>query len=608
MICFLVSLSLCVALPKQAFAYQTCKTYSWKTNINASIGTNGTINVTETKIIDITPFIEKAKKHSQSNSNEKITPKLSPLVWSFWDFPEESDVQLSDAKIAILSNNDSVVGNWSAINTSDYLSKWNDTESPNNDTYTFDKKNKQMCLFTSLMNPQQYNDEECYNIVSAYTGTNDVATWNFTKAIINLNYSILCAPKVYKDVVDFKWNYCQDTWQMDSYDVTLNVTVPVGNQSIASPLGKISNNANDAGATTERNIYAWGHGSSTGILDLNPSGIISLNNNIVPGGSNAEVRIVFPSSWLTNLDSNINISQTNQTKLTTILKEESVWRDDRTDRVNKMLIPIMLSILSILFLGLTIAIKLRLDNKFSEKSIKEKDLDDVHPCVLVRLKNWNHKHSHDIVAAILNLNQNNLLKIKRMASGDFEIKLKDKNLAIDPYKDKNMQIIDIRTINFLFHEIACSNPLLRLSDINNYAKARSYSFMSKYLTWHSLLTDEVNQFANFKSQYDRTRKVIFILSLIWLIFALIIAFIFKDTLTAIIGAFSTFVISFLANSMRNKIKVINDEGKNIHVKDIKVKFSNYTKTEDSFRKAAISAVHNAVLDAQDINAACQLTQ
>ena len=43
---------------------------------------------------------------------------------------------------------------------------------------------------------------------------------------------------------------------MDSYDVNLYVSVPVGSGSIANPLGKVSSIETNSESTTERNIYA----------------------------------------------------------------------------------------------------------------------------------------------------------------------------------------------------------------------------------------------------------------------------------------------------------------------------------------------------------------
>ena len=88
------------------------------------------------------------------------------------------------------------------------------------------------------------------------TGTNDVNAWASTKAIINMNYTIERAATIFKDVADFQWAYCQDTWMMDSYDVSVRVTIPVGSEGIVNPLAKGANEGSNPESITERNIYA----------------------------------------------------------------------------------------------------------------------------------------------------------------------------------------------------------------------------------------------------------------------------------------------------------------------------------------------------------------
>lgn len=176
-----------------------------------------------------------------------------------------------------------------------------------------------------------------------------------------------------------------------------------------------------------------------------------------------------------------DISQQNQSKLTTILKEESVWRDYRTDAVNKLILPIAFTGFCILVLVACLIILVIYRRRFLTGALSQQKLKEMHPCLLVRLKNWNHEFSHDLVVSLLSLNEKKRIRIRRMASGDFEIRLKNLDWAKDAYAAKNINIIDKRTINFLFGEIACGNPLLRLSDIYNYARARSYNFMSSYL-------------------------------------------------------------------------------------------------------------------------------
>lgn len=585
---------------EKAFAYQTVKTYSWKTIIDATINTDSSISVSEQKAIDITPFVAKAKKYKPENNdkpNNNVT--LSPLVWNFNSFPENTEINLSDAKIAVLSNQDSVIGNWSNFEQGTFMSKWHGNDGPEKPMLTYDQELKQVCLFSQLTNSDQYSARQCAEILTAFTGIADANSWNFTKAVIFLNYTIKDAAMIYKDVADFSWIYESDSWVMDSYDVSLNVVIPVGTASIANPLGKVTNIDQNSESTTERNIYAWGHGSSSGIVDLDPNGVVKLHNDIVPGNTDAGVRIVFPSAWLTNLDSNANIGQQNQSKLTTILKEESVWRDYRTDSVKKMLLPIIYTAVCVLILIAILIITISYRRRFGQQVISNRKLKDLHPSLLVRLKNWNHEHSRDVVVSLLHLNEQKRIKISRMASGDFQIKLKNANYAKDAYNVKNIDIIDKRTINFLFTQIACGNPLLRLSDIYNYAKARSYEFMTGYLAWHSLLTDQVDQLAKFKSVYDKIRHIIFGIAIATGVLSIILGIVFLEIITPIVGIFSGIVIAIIGNCMRNKVYFKNWKGEKIDAVDIKIGLAEYNDLIDNFRIAATKTIHDSVLLAQD---------
>lgn len=587
--------------PSQAYAYTTAKAYTWKTNINADIITDGTMNISESKIIDITKFIEKAKKSATAKEQDNTKAiKLSPLVWNLYDFPEESDVVLGDAKIAILGNDDNVIGNWSTINIGEFLAKWHTEDSPDSSIFAYDSRDKQMCLYTELVNQDKLSEKKCAEILTNMTGNNNQESWNFTKAIINIDYAILRAENIYKDVADYKWPYCQDSWYMDSYNVDVKINIPVGNQSIASPLGKVTNLENNPERTTERNIYAWGHGSSNGIVDLQPNGTIFVHNDIVPAGSNAELRVVFPSAWLNNLDPQTNISQQNQSKLTTILKEESVWRDFRTDAVNKLLLPIGFCSFCIFILIITLFLNRLTKKKFNVNTISKKKLLDLHPSVLVRLKNWNHEYAHDLIASILKLNELKKICVSRLSSGDYCISTKGLHNRKDAYTIDELNITDKRTINFLFSQIACGNKNLLLSDILNYAHARPYDFMTGYLTWQSLLTDEVNKLVKFKSNFDRIRHVMFGTASISLILSLILGIVFADIFTPIIGIFTAFIIALLGNSTRNNISFKDSQGNTLSATNLEIGLGEYTELTDKFRIKATKTLKQAILDAQDL--------
>lgn len=597
-----LSLTCLIAQPKQAHAYQIVKTFSWKTDIKASISTSGAINVNEEKIIDITKFIEKAKNYNPAKQEEdKKDLNLQPLIWSFVNFPEkESTVNISNAKIAILSNEDTVIGNWSEIPNKQFFTKWRSDAGPNEQITTFDEEKKQMYLYSLLTNPDQITAKQAFETMVDMTGSSDPNTWQSTKAVIYLIYTIERAAVIYKDVADFQWIYLTDTWQNDSYDVNLSVSVPVGKESIANPLGKVTDLEPSAEATTERNIYAFGHGSSTGVVDLNANGVITVNNKVVPGNSDAELRIVFPSAWLSNLDAGSNISQANQSKLTSILKEESVWRDFRTDKVNKMVYPICFIAICILILIVVLIITLKYRKSFLSGTLSNTKIKDLHPCLLVRLKNWNHRYPHDIVVSLLHLNEIKLIEISRLASGDFIVKLKDKMLCENPYGNDSLSIIDKRTINFLFTKIACKNQTIKLSDIENYAKSRPFQFLTSYQTWQSLLTDEVNQFAKFKSSHDKIRHTMISMSFVISGLSIIIGLFLLNIIIPIAGIITGITTAFVGNCLRNRVYFINSKGEKIDATEISVGLAEYTETVDKFKDSAIKIFKQSVLNSQDL--------
>ena len=590
---------------QKAYAYQTVSTHSWKTTITSNITTSGSIQITEERIIDITPFIEKAKKYqigSSSNAGQSSTNKvkLSPLVWNFNNFPEEATLSVNSSKIAIFSNEDTIVGNWVNIGNSEFKKSWYGNEGPNTEMCTYDDTNKQMCLFSKLTNADQYSEQQCFEVMEQMTGINNSLAWNMTKAVLLMNYTVEKAATIYKDVADISWIYVSDTWDKDAYDVNLSVNIPVGAASIANPLGKVTDLEGNPESTTERNIYAWGHGSSTGIVNLDPNGTVSLKNDIVPGHTDAELRIVFPSAWLSNLDKSSNISHVNQTKLTTILKEESVWRDYRTDAVNKMLIPIGFTGICLIFMAILLIFSWFYRRRFFTDAVSLKDMQGLHPCILYRLKNWNRERRKDLIVAIFNLENKGLIRIEKKSDGDYKIVLNNPELAKNPYSDKSLDIVDIRTINLLFTGISCKNHKLSLLNFKNYAKARSFDFMGAYMTWHSLLTDQVNEFANFKSIYDKVRHIFYLIGFAIAIISVVVGVVCLEWITPIVGIFTGFLMFFSANGMRNKVFFKDNDGKFVEASKINTGIINLLHSDNKeFAKYVKNLIKDSVLAAQD---------
>ena len=114
------------------------------------------------------------------------------------------------------------------------------------------------------------------------------------------------------------------------------------------------------------------------------------------------------------------------------------------------------------------------------------------------------------------------------------------------------------------------------------------------------MSDEVNEFANFKSIYDKTRHVLFGIAIGLTLISIILGIIFFEIITPIVGIVTAIIISFMGNSMRNKVYFKDAKGKKIDAINLNIGLSEYTETVDKFRIAAIKTIRQSVLDAQDI--------
>ena len=115
-----------------------------------------------------------------------------------------------------------------------------------------------------------------------------------------------------------------------------------------------------------------------------------------------------------------------------------------------------------------------------------------------------------------------------------------------------------------------------------------------------MLNDEVNDFANFKSVYDKTRHILFGVAIGLTIVSIVLSIIFLEAITPVVGIITAIVISFMANSMRNKVYFKDAKGKKIDAINLNIGLAEYNETVDKFRITCIKTIRQSVLDAQDI--------
>ena len=586
LICCLILSACLMPTGNKALAASSPKTHVWKSNINASVDSDGSINVSEVKYVDITQFIEKAKKYNPNdksnnivkNNNENVS--FNPLIWNFDSFSQDADIEIESLRIAICDNADSPVGSWQTYNTETYMSKWNQ-QSPGRNCVSYDSEKKNVNLYSEFFNTDILDNSNPYNTILNLTSINDVNLWTFNKAIINFNYTIKNAPIIYKDVCDIRWDYISDTWSMDSYDTHLILNVSPNSSHVTSD-------------SNQNNIYAWGHGSNNSTINLDSKGKVEINNSRVAEGTNAQLRVVFPTSWI-NLPSNINSSHINQVKLSSILREESVWKDWREINLVNLTFEIFFVLLFISLLIIVIVIFFRQKKSALNSNLSVKDINQLHPCIKNRLKNWNREFEHDLICAIMHLNSINLISIHSIEN-DFKIELTDTSLIEKLENNININDIskiDIRTLKLLFIYYGKNKTSIKLSDIIKFADENPRDFLIHYLTWQSMLTDDVDNNCKGNINQKTTRKRLFILSFSVLVITVVVSIFKFDIIILVTGVLTSLLICLLTNLIRNNIyKETNS---------INIEFSHFDETTDKLKDRLFKVLPTLVKNSYDKN-------
>lgn len=129
--------------------------------------------------------------------------------------------------------------------------------------------------------------------------------------LIETDYTVYHRVRAYRDIGELNWRYAHASLPVDSRDVTLRVTLPVP-EGEAYQLGQ--------------DVYAWGHGPNEGGFEAASDGAIVYHLDQLHTGQYAEAHVVFPASWLTDLNQ-ASSRVFSEVHLQSVLLEEDEWVD-----------------------------------------------------------------------------------------------------------------------------------------------------------------------------------------------------------------------------------------------------------------------------------------
>jgi len=267
-------------------------------------------------------------------------------------------------------------------------------------------------------------------------------TWfyraNDTNKTFVIKYKLVKALKVYNDVAEFYWKVWGGDWDIGLPALWVEVNLP---SSIES---------------TEDVLY-WLHPKIDGKIGIRKDykGIVAFAGNIPPHQW-VEVRVVFPKSYLSNLDpSKVELIPKDGKAL--ILDEEQKWQREelaRQERVNLFIkvLSILAILLAILLLFLGIFLPLRIYFKYGREPKVEYYRDyeqeppaDIPPAWVEALVNQSSSLSaNSIVASTLELARRGYIKIQEEEK---------KGLLGIKYKEYKIIILDKELENDLSEEL-----------------------------------------------------------------------------------------------------------------------------------------------------------
>ncbi len=208
----------------------------------------------------------------------------------------------------------------------------------------------------------EVENESTYKHVKVYSAhRNDHATFE-------ISYKLPRVAMRYRDTSVLYWKFVSDGWKKGSNNVTCTIELPC-------PSGETVREG--------KNVQAWAHGPVDGSLAFNSHGIICMVPE-VPSHAFAEVRILFPNSWLSAAD------QVEADKKESILTEERAWaQQTNREREIRLLAPRVLQIVLAAFIVLACIVRIMLwiskkrcyRPQFSDPYFRDVPSHD-HPAVL----------------------------------------------------------------------------------------------------------------------------------------------------------------------------------------------------------------------------------
>lgn len=423
----------------------------------------------------------------------------SAIVWNVPGIRDESLISVSSVRALQANKEGKSTGKWRAFKEVPFNQSWRNLVTrtggitkvmgeyfdgvdrsnskefitkPKSRTYSFDSTNDNIYIFPK--NVKKTTVYEC-------------------------NYNISKALRVYDDVAELYWTYSNPVDDDVARDIRMKIQLPVPEKAEVLP---------------NENVFAWGHGPQ-GSLDIRSDGVIDIKVPEVRTGQYSMVHVVFPRSWLRNVNMKSDVYHTG-TRLGYALDEEDGWTDTHSSYVFNNY-AIILFLLGLSFISVVVSILLYLiygrekkpseledycfgslanaedaeaflENRAQNCEACEGSIRGENPAICGRLLRWNRHSAYDLAYVLQGLCDKGVVQIT-LSSDPGKIRFR-----LAP-STKNVQLDDIEqgALYLFFEEIGDGYQSISIDDISQYCAKNSNAAYLAMRKWQDIVSKHIDK-------------------------------------------------------------------------------------------------------------------
>ena len=459
-----------------------------------------------------------ASVHATEQRVYSITEETSCLVWNLSNMKSRSYFTMASVRVTQLDDQGQAQDTIELIKTP-FSNLWRaSSPSLDFDAYAIDSSWQQLYLLTPFSKGQ---------------------------VMVTIDYSVKEVAVPYRDVSEVLWTVVSGSNAQATTDATLSVVLPTP-------------------ADTEdasQSVYSWSHGPTSDGPQVSEDGVVTYHVDKVDVWQFAELRIDFPTGWMTNLPSKYASTYSNQLRLENIREYEAEWEDSWHLRsINSYSFDMAFIALCFILLLFALAVylrhgKLRLPDFTGEYWNKPPYVDQpIHPSSVGQIWRWNRRRIFDLHAGLNYLATKNVISVEPLSNNSNA----GYRLTRTGIGEDNLRPIDQATLAFLFEAIAKGSDTLTTYNLRAFKKSRPQEYRDAVNDWYRVLMAEFDESKYFEPRSRRWQTRLLILGVLIIGLGFALYALFSHPVLPFTGTASGLAIILIANYLPRRTPLGNN--------------------------------------------------